>query len=269
MKAIYEQAQRVLSWLWEGDESTEQAFHFLEQYASFLNQIEIRESANTWSIPTEEREALLTIFKRPYFTRLWVIQEYAVCGSVCLRCGKNELRIEVFGDALSWLMSYAEIISWGAIDAADASLVVKARYHFRDHGADPDLLYYLYVGLHKSASDPRDKVFALLGLANQSGTVAISADYSTNVQDVYMHVARYVLLTNNDLSIFSFAGLGRADLPRLPSWVPDWTRPPSGMNIERKSTWAFEKEKQFRAHNGMLLPVHDYHEYRASSMSWY
>ena len=251
MKAIYEHAQRVLAWLGEEDEFTEQAFDLLEQYASLCNDSETRDNVKTWSITKAGQDALRSIFKRSYFTRLWVLQEYAVCGKVALRCGQKELTIEVFNAALDRLLQYTDTITWAAIDAANASLVVKARYNFRDCGETPDLLHCLFIGLNKNVSDPRDKVFGLLGLADNNVTAAISADYSKMVQDAYRDVARYVLQANGDLSIFSFAGLGRANVPGLPSWVPDWSRPSSGMNIEHKSKWAFENEKQFKAHNGM------------------
>jgi hypothetical protein len=82
-----------------------------------------------------------------------------------------------------------------------------------------------------SASDPRDKLYALLGLvaaldADRPAS-SIEADYSLSVDNVFMSLARHLLYTPDPLTFLRNAySTGRkAPENALPSWVPDWSTP--------------------------------------------
>ena len=67
---------------------------------------------------------------------------------------------------------------------------------------------------------PRDKVYALLGIA--SDDQAIVPDYERTEQQVYIDSMKTMLLKGKGLLILSAAGIGfPRSLPDLPSWVPD------------------------------------------------
>jgi hypothetical protein len=74
----------------------------------------------------------------------------------------------------------------------------------------------------KLASDPRDKIYALVGISKQRSTFPI--DYSSSVRDVYMDLARTVITESKSLDIICVV---MKDKPLnehgLPSWVPDWS----------------------------------------------
>jgi hypothetical protein len=80
------------------------------------------------------------------------------------------------------------------------------------------------------STDPRDKVYAFLGLASSSmapfrtNPVAIVADYNSSVQRVYTATARALLTTYRNLSVLSH--VEDPTIRRttgLPSWVPDYS----------------------------------------------
>ncbi|KAI8673285.1 Cyclic nucleotide-binding domain-containing protein [Fusarium keratoplasticum] len=84
----------------------------------------------------------------------------------------------------------------------------------------------------RQASDPRDKVYALLGLIdagadadadNSAGSFAIEADYRLSTSHVYCHAARKLLLQSGNLNVLG-ACTPTTNL-ELPSWVPDWSAP--------------------------------------------
>jgi hypothetical protein len=70
------------------------------------------------------------------------------------------------------------------------------------------------------ASDPRDKLFALLGLVKDEVRADIPSDYTKSVHKVYIDVARFLIRTERDFYIFSYAGLGNVGQLGLPPWVP-------------------------------------------------
>ncbi len=82
------------------------------------------------------------------------------------------------------------------------------------------------------ATDPRDRVYALLGLMGDDIPQSLTPRYGPDVtvQQVFLNATRYVLREpDHGLFVLAFAGTGYAGrLGGLPSWVPDWTNPPTG-----------------------------------------
>ena len=80
-----------------------------------------------------------------------------------------------------------------------------------------------------SCSDPRDRIFSVLGIASDYDDCdLLRPDYEKSVEKVFEDVARYLILHRvpPTISILSFAGIGfskaRKEAKELPSWVPDW-----------------------------------------------
>lgn len=68
------------------------------------------------------------------------------------------------------------------------------------------------------STDARDKVFALLGLAQEEDKSAIVPNYSKSVKSVYADLAIYLIYKNINIIYFN------TDSPyhSLPSWISDW-----------------------------------------------
>ena len=89
------------------------------------------------------------------------------------------------------------------------------------------LLFLMSQCMMFHASDPRDKVFALLGMAKKvvesSGgqTSQIpTADYAMSVEDVYYKVFRFVMeITQRSYNIAFVGDVGKKNHKDLPSWV--------------------------------------------------
>jgi Heterokaryon incompatibility protein (HET) len=77
-------------------------------------------------------------------------------------------------------------------------------------------------------TDPRDKVYALLGLASVDRNMPLpKPDYSKSVSEVYCETVRAIIRHTADLSVLCLSkALGATTLHKLPSWVPDWTTTP-------------------------------------------
>jgi hypothetical protein len=83
------------------------------------------------------------------------------------------------------------------------------------------------------ATDARDKVFALLGLATDKSTSAIASNYQfLSTKDVFIQAGRYILSTSDPLAVLPFAGIGfPGRQTNLPSWVPDWIHCHAGCRL--------------------------------------
>ena len=99
-------------------------------------------------------------------------------------------------------------------------------YNIRDdfaNGHPERLSYLLRVGLGLRCMDPRDKIYAIMGLIHEHEAEKIVVDYSAPVGTVYESAARMLYEQENsdpfsDLALVSFLGSVEA----APSWVPDY-----------------------------------------------
>ncbi|KAK3358843.1 heterokaryon incompatibility protein-domain-containing protein [Lasiosphaeria hispida] len=73
------------------------------------------------------------------------------------------------------------------------------------------------------ATNPRDKIYAFLGIAEAIGHPArLQPDYSKPIQGVFVDCMRSLLLTSNSLDALTLKeDLSLTNLAGLPSWVPD------------------------------------------------
>jgi len=211
--------------------------------------------------------ALLSFLYRPYFGRVWVVQEITLARHIVLLCGHLRLAWSDFAAAVFCLFGLPQWVvllnreilrTWIAPGSPEyatfyrlrdgdprestfpfaAMSLVRARVYLRadlPEGAKTPKTFGLRALLsqHRStaATDPRDKVFALLSFADASKPPltdpeahAAAADYNLPVEAVYIRLARLQIRSFGDLRILEHreAGHMRA-LQGLPSWVPDYS----------------------------------------------
>lgn len=111
------------------------------------------------------REAIADLANRPYWSRFWVIQEFLLGRHVVLYCSGNVIQWDDFKTILCDEAGIDEFsIEYGKNSTHGALPLVMAR-HIDKH---PEILQPLHSLLidHRSSKckDPRDRVFALLGL---------------------------------------------------------------------------------------------------------
>ncbi|RBR08527.1 uncharacterized protein FIESC28_10217 [Fusarium coffeatum] len=142
----------------------------------------------------------------PYFSRIWVVQE--------------------IGSAKKALVLYdRQSMSWGFFHENLQRLMTKRwiRHFGRPRQIDDmsSFLALLEDTWDCHATDPRDKVFALLGLWE----AYLEPDYTLPPQAVYTGLAAsFVTDENKKLAgrVLDMASQGHF-MPGLPSWVPDWS----------------------------------------------
>ena len=88
----------------------------------------------------------------------------------------------------------------------------------------PTLSSILTIARSKASSEPRDKIFALLGILNELGFDCILPEYGKAVEDVYREATIMAIKNDNDIFVLSQVPSNQRR-PGLPSWVPDWSDP--------------------------------------------
>jgi hypothetical protein len=109
-----------------------------------------------------------------------------------------------------------------------------------------DLANVLHHGLGMSqASDPRDHVYALLGLVDNPDSQKLEIDYNLSVEKVFTQaVTQCINLESFFLLLGAASNSAHSKFtPSLPSWVPDFS-------TQRTSTKSFSHRKRFDASCG-------------------
>ncbi|KAF4628619.1 hypothetical protein G7Y89_g9533 [Cudoniella acicularis] len=168
---------------------------------------------------------------RPWFDRVWVLQEVGVSTDVAVVCGNNIISWTALLEAVGILEIHG--YSQGASDIIGPMLgASKVRRmnvgkkfkdgEYRESGIGYEFLALLAQTQHLLATNPRDKIYGMMGLA-AVGTQheMMIPDYNKPVVDVYKGFVKFVLDTQN-IDILCFCD-GSIEFPTLPTWAPDWT----------------------------------------------
>jgi hypothetical protein len=189
---------------------------------------------------------LMAFYRRPWFTRAWVIQEFALPPKVTFVCGHKTIRAEILMVVLQMisLTMITKIIRRWPEDRAMTVLLnnfnemntlqpffeSRQRRKAWDEGrTNGDNLYYTLhrVRVEQSVQATRgcDIVYGLLGLVNDAEQLDIEPDYSEDDDNIqaaltYTHTAK-AIITSGKVDLLVSAQHMKRDLT-LPSWVPDW-----------------------------------------------
>jgi hypothetical protein len=169
-------------------------------------------------------EAVCFIMERPWWRRIWVVQEIAMSRNVIFQVGNVQA---------SWNAVYSTTehtpTDFIQGDFPYVLTLLRIWKNNKEKGSElpmyqANLLDLLQQFRHCQATDPRDKVYALLDLAADVSDDDISIDYSLAPQEVYKNIVAFFLSRHKSLDILGSI-LGEPTLPGLPTWVPDWSFP--------------------------------------------
>ena len=247
MGEIFASANNVIAWLGAPTADSNMATSFV---VTLFNAMKYLASRNTiitaeslaWNLgcehPSPKWLALRNFLKRPWFERLWIVQEIIMAsGEMILLCGNfsitwntlAEVVVTIETNGLSRLILQNIDNGEGDSDAPGGLLntaCVHAMKKMRNLRRPIDLQFALIYCLRFKATDPRDKLFALLGLATDADDPVLLPNYRATVREVFTASSRHMMTTNKSLRILHIAGIGWSrQIKDLPSWVPDWSAP--------------------------------------------
>ncbi|KAH7267942.1 heterokaryon incompatibility protein-domain-containing protein [Fusarium solani] len=183
--------------------------------------------------------AIDQLFCNTYFERSWIIQEVAVAEMVYVLCGSYILPWDIFRMAYEGRSKLLFQRFRSPLADEFPSLVpcvrdARLRYPNSDETRCQDLATVLTSFSYSKQMDPRDMVYAALGLITlQSPCADIVPDYSKSTEDVFYEASCQIIRSRKDLCLWSCKTLmSRRSMPSLPSWVPEWTMKPCEEALE-------------------------------------
>lgn len=202
MGTIFRNAARVIIYMGESSEDSDKALNAIADIGGRATSCEVA--------------AIKSLLQRPWFERVWVLQEVAMSRAASAVCGSASIPWECFTAPHLWRTEIntnksrsPAVLSYGS----DFSFV------------NGSLLQQLHDTRGNLASDPRDKVIALVGMTPSSEDWSKLVDYSCTVEETYTNVVKLIIQRTSSVRVLCGVESRSADLPNLPSWVPDWSTP--------------------------------------------
>lgn len=293
MSDIYKKAQYVAVWLGPKGDDSDRATALLEDVATAAQtgagRIQVKSifssRAQDKSLP-----ALAALFEREYWNRLWIVQEIFNAASIYVYCGSSRpLPWTVYQTASRAFQQYKRDLE--ELLPRTHNIVSRKQYSYPQILAysgpgslpeldslvtlgDEALLEVLRACRRKLSSDPKDKVFGILGVLGKEVRDEFAVDYGKSVKEVFTDVVDFLLTTTDHLDVICEA----IHFPvytssaNLPTWVPDWSYVPATSAISLSPGTKFAASRNEKANFELLRGRRNQLEISAvplGSISWH
>jgi hypothetical protein len=161
----------------------------------------------------EISSALDTFFRRPYWKRVWILQEVIAGKNVTAYCGTKSIRMDRLELVLAEAIKGQELLSIPQVPHFDSFQ--------KDPSTDmPRPLMELWMSSASSrATDPRDKIYALLGLSSDGQEIVPLPNYKQPLPVVFQDITLSILKSRGYIGLISLRSAPPTD--GSPSWVPE------------------------------------------------
>jgi len=280
MRDIFWSARGVLAWTGEPDERSDEALDllqllgqpsvFMSAYTSAANpdtfsKIDFQTNWGKW-------DSLFKFLNRPYWSRVWIVQELAVPGSgignpgwsdngkVQIGCGFTWLPICTFNVACATLGQFLRPILSSVTNLSRANPYMGDPAGFSMFEVVQccilnakrqrlSIMELLWKTNFLKATDPRDRVYALIALARDKDQDLVP-NYSISTTQMLRELVRHVILTDKNLMVLSG---NRLPSPKVIDEPSSWTPDPERVIPSSRSDWAPETTL-FKA-SGLRVPA--------------
>jgi len=225
MGAIFKQARNVIIWLGPRSGDSDIAMTTIAN----LNSVDAFENITepTW-------DALENLFSRPWFFRIWVLQEFKRAKNPFFQCGHSYFLWDRSGDTLrefwgadkEFIHAHVKLLgeTGKVVSMASTRVEVPQNGNVSTKRAAQHLVRMLRIYGGCKATVPHDKIYGLLGLSDSfsfPNAEPPEIAYDRDIRDVYTDWARFLISSQESLDLLYISQRMLHD-PSLPSWVPDW-----------------------------------------------
>lgn len=248
MSKIYESAINTAIWLGDSADDSDTGVQLLKDAhmcLQFSNEENLDpneiERMGLPSPDSNDWKALWKLLSRPWFERLWIIQEVALSKDLWVVCGSSVVKWESLAFAClqlaetgisQWL---TQKFSTGGVASYSRDLCKKARYldtirtRLATRWEKPTLMTLMVDSRRAQSYDARDKVYGMFGICDPGAITRIRVDYSDKYdaaqlyQDILEHHITEDISQSRYLSVLDpILSAVDHDSAHLPSWVADW-----------------------------------------------
>jgi hypothetical protein len=235
MGRIYASALQVIAWLGPPSCDSDLAINFmghLNKSITILVQAKIPITMDSLTqstdcgFPSPRWTALARFLQRPWFQRVWIVQEITLAKDVLMICGDIGIQWKplaaiisiIVGKGLDRLMALESLgEEHQQPEGLMSTVIIYSMKALRDSQRPIELQYSLLNCYNFKATNPRDHVWALLGMTTNAKRFIEDIDYGIPPQIVFISTAVKLLADGPSLDILHAAGIGTprkfSDLP--------------------------------------------------------
>jgi hypothetical protein len=222
MRKIYSMARKTIVWLGEEDADSTRAIEWMSKLCPWRPYVGYELKPTRDLIPWE---AIIRLFRRPWFTRIWVVQEFVVGRDVEFLVGTKSLRAETLNLTASHLGEPGTLVQFmnGSNFELEETKRVSRMFKLKESENQPVISQVLADFRNRGAFIPHDKIYALLGLCKDPTIEAPVPNYDKPFRYVCLEWATCSIMSEKNLGTLHSCE-GHHSSPGWPSWVPDWSR---------------------------------------------
>ncbi|KAI1880607.1 hypothetical protein JX265_000847 [Neoarthrinium moseri] len=217
MGDIFSHAELGIMWLGETEIP---GFEEIDQLCG--NMVE-NESEPDVQMPALERllETMKHVTSQPWWYRSWTLQEAVLPPQIWFQCSTHKLRWELLKDAFKLLLKKIPKIRYPVyLNMLPVARQLWPLLVLRPGRQWTHFISALNVSKSRLASNRRDKVYALIGLAPTTSPL-LTVDYSLQCFEICCALLVEIIHHTGDLCALLRERERERD-PLLPSWAPDW-----------------------------------------------
>ncbi|RYP74058.1 hypothetical protein DL771_003247 [Monosporascus sp. 5C6A] len=169
-------------------------------------------SVYDWTSLTEElvHGEIRELLARPWWKRAWVVQEAVLAKKLLIMCGPEIAPWEYIGQATKRVRGGGASLETGSLFGQrvgstytfpDETYMQISAY--RDRQKPAPLFQLLYDFRDLSCADPRDKIYAFLGLAAETTDIEVQPDYTADAAAVYRVFAHQAIEKTRTLDVLN------------------------------------------------------------------
>lgn len=223
--------------------------------------------------------AIINLICRPYWSRMWIIQELAMGQDQSVVCGDSWVELADLRQVLKMLVLNLEplmmIVTVDLIEANQAAYqaavallwyIGKVREIVLLQTDEAPVSYssirlpILTLAQYATATDARDKIYGMMALLPSRIVTRIDhndRNYELSTAQVFMEFSKSIIEVTGDLDVIFASSLKQKSLSELelPTWAADWTlRHDRTTGNDASSDWDFSVEDGYQATIDFTLP---------------
>ncbi|KAJ8130370.1 hypothetical protein O1611_g3262 [Lasiodiplodia mahajangana] len=214
MAGIFSKASRVIVWLGPGVDGGDQALQDIRHAADDA-------STEPVTSTTASQQAIIALLRRPWFERIWVLQEVAAAQNILIKCGS----VAINGYAFSVGLNSKLLDPIYQVSPDLRSLLRPVAHLMRStvfrQGKSPSFPGEISLPLRpigelidmyhtRKSTILHDKVFALLGMSSDEIAPRLPLNYHVSWDSLLRRLVEYLL--GNEVAVTTWPGLETAKI---------------------------------------------------------
>ena len=246
MGAIYEQANKVHVWLGDADEQSDRGMQIFQKLQTGSRLLDL--GSNGGPVTEAQLSSLVSLFRRPWWDRIWVMQEFALCKTRLIHCGHSSLIVRDIETIRSMVLDGVNDFSNHASDKLDhiqaltrnyffdgiqrlQAFINQAKYLHKDYVASSgqQIIDTVIAASASKSTEPHDKIYGCLGVM-PTFVPFLPVEYRLSKTELYT-IATFALITHHLYWLYVFTFLAEEESPgkdvnatKLPSWACDFSQ---------------------------------------------